>query len=165
MPKSLDRNELFADVPEVVRRRMRAVKCKETKPEKALRSALHRLGYRFRKNVRKLPGTPDIAFACRKKVIFVHGCFWHQHEECRRATIPKTRQEYWLPKLRYVAERDVEVAALYGQMGWAVMTVWECELTGQMNATVARVAKFLGSPSSRATSRISTDEELTLDCR
>jgi DNA mismatch endonuclease (patch repair protein) len=124
---------------------MRAVKGKETKPEKALRAALHRLGYRFRKNVRKLPGTPDIAFGRRKKVIFVHGCFWHQHQGCRRATIPKTRLEYWIPKFRRIAERDVEIELIYDEMGWSVMTVWECELASEMGATVMRSADFLDS--------------------
>jgi DNA mismatch endonuclease, patch repair protein len=144
MPKALDRDSLFADVPETVRRRMKAVRGKETKPEKALRAALHRLGYRFRKNVCKLPGTPDIAFTSRRKVIFVHGCFWHQHAGCRKATVPKTRQEYWIPKLRRVGESDVEIVAVYERMGWSVMTVWECELTGQANAVAARAAEFLG---------------------
>jgi DNA mismatch endonuclease, patch repair protein len=146
MPDRPNKNNLFADVPEDVRRRMRAVKAKETKPEKSLRSALHRLGYRFYKNVRKLPGTPDIVFVRRKKVIFVHGCFWHHHHECSRATIPKTRQEYWIPKLRRTATRDIETVRLYEDMGWLVMTVWECELASQSTETVARAVDFLGSP-------------------
>ncbi|MCA0910077.1 very short patch repair endonuclease [Qipengyuania gaetbuli] len=149
MLKAPDRETLFADVPEGVRRRMRAVKGKETKPERELRSALHRLGYRFRKNVRKLPGTPDIAFASRQKVIFVHGCFWHQHKGCRRATLPKTRQDYWIPKLQRVVERDAELSAEYEELGWSTLTVWECELAARKEEVIARVLSFVGRTNER----------------
>lgn len=88
---------------------------------------LHRLGFRFRKNVKELPGKPDIVLPKYKTVIFVHGCFWHQHESCRRATIPKSNLEYWKPKLEGNIRRDFEHKTALNAAGWKTIVVWECE--------------------------------------
>src|SRR5215813_718365 len=89
----------FPDVPDVRRRTMAAIRGKHTKPELAIRSLLHRLGYRFRLHKPGLPGRPDVVFPSRRKALFIHGCFWHSHG-CHMANVPKTRTEYWEPKLR-----------------------------------------------------------------
>lgn len=133
----------FDDVPDVVRRRMSRVRKTDSKPEVRVRKVAHRLGYRFRTNRRDLPGTPDIVFPSRKKVIFVHGCFWHQHPGCRHATVPRVRIDYWGPKLRRTVERDGEVALSLGRLGWTVLVVWECELD-QDSAIAKLLQEFLG---------------------
>ncbi len=107
---------------------MRANKGKDTKPELALRSLLHRDGYRFRIHGRHLPGTPDVVFTARRKVVCVHGCFWHAHPGCRYATIPKTRADYWVPKLSRNRERDAAHTLRLRDMGWDSAVVWECEM-------------------------------------
>lgn len=118
----------FDDVPDVVRRRMSRIRKTGSKPEVLVRRIAHRLGYRFRINRRDLPGTPDIVFPGRRKVIFVHGCFWHQHAGCKHATRPRTRPEYWLPKLARTVARDTAATELLAREGWDVLTLWECEL-------------------------------------
>lgn len=132
-------------VPEGRRRVMQANKSKGTKPELVLRRLLHALGYRFRLHRRILPGTPDLVFPGRRAAIQVHGCFWHQHEGCPKAHLPRTRQDYWFPKLRRNVERDKDSAARLEAMGWRTLTVWECELAHPA-AAVARAADFLGPP-------------------
>ena len=117
---------------------------RDTSPELAVRSLLHRLGYRFRIHVRSLPGTPDIAIKRRKAAIFVHGCFWHQHPECKLGKLPRSRPEYWLPKLRGNVERDAAVEARLVAMGYKVLIVWECEVNEPGLAD--RLSRFLGSP-------------------
>ena len=107
---------------------MRANRAKHTKPEMAVRKLLYAMGYRFRLHRRDLPGTPDIVFPGRLKAIQVHGCFWHQHEGCRRATLPATRRAFWLPKLARNKERDKIAEVELRRLGWKVVTVWECEL-------------------------------------
>lgn len=106
---------------------MSLIRSTNTKPEVFVRSVLHKLGFRFRKNVKTLPGKPDIVLAKYKTVIFVHGCFWHQHEGCRRSTIPKSNIEYWKPKLRRNTERDIQHKSALEEGGWKVFVVWECE--------------------------------------
>jgi DNA mismatch endonuclease (patch repair protein) len=106
---------------------MSLIRSKETKPEVFVRSVLHRLGFRFRKNVKDLPGKPDIVLPKYKTVIFVHGCFWHQHKGCRRATIPKSNTDYWIPKLTGNVKRDILHKADLKKAGWNVAVVWECE--------------------------------------
>jgi len=113
-----------------------------SKPEVQVRQLAHRLGYRFRINRRDLPGTPDIVFPGRRKVIFVHGCFWHQHEGCRLSNLPRTRTDYWLPKLARTVERDREaIDALQGR-GWDVLVIWECEIKDR-EALAERLGHFL----------------------
>ena len=106
---------------------MRAVKRAHTAPEMIVRQELHALGLRFRLHRRDLPGSPDIVLPRLRTVIFVHGCFWHRHYDCRYATTPKTRQEYWLPKFAANIERDARKEAQLQALGWRVLLVWECE--------------------------------------
>lgn len=121
---------------------MASVKSKNTKPEIALRSALHKLGYRFRLHRRDLPGSPDLVFPSRKKAIFVHGCFWHGHG-CRWGKLPKSRLEYWGPKIAANKKRDRNKARLLRQYGWEAKTVWACQLRIE-NKTLNKIAEFLG---------------------
>lgn len=111
---------------------MAKVKGSGTKPEEKVRKALFREGFRYRKNVARLPGKPDIVLTKYKAVVLVHGCFWHQHENCPESTLPQTRQEYWTPKLRKNAERDRWNAERLKQIGWRVFIVWECELRSRL---------------------------------
>jgi DNA mismatch endonuclease (patch repair protein) len=105
-------------------RQMALVKGKNTKPEIVVRRLVHALGFRFRLHRRDLPGAPDLVFPGRRKVIFVHGCFWHRHDDpsCWRSRLPKTRQEFWAPKLAGNVERDQRTNAALGAAGWA--TLW-----------------------------------------
>lgn len=109
---------------------MSRIRGKDTKPEIAVRKLVHRMGYRFRLHRRDLPGSPDLAFPGRKKVIFVHGCFWHMHPDpgCRRARVPKSRVDYWKPKLERNRGRDLENEEKLRRLGWEVLVVWECEI-------------------------------------
>lgn len=127
--------------------RMSRIRSKDTRPEKVVRSIVHGLGYRYRLHAKDLPGRPDIVFRSRKKVIFVHGCFFHRHSDpkCRLARLPKSRLDFWLPKLTANRERDLRnEAALIGD-GWKVLVVWECELPHRKNLTT-RINRFLGRP-------------------
>ncbi|MBA5639791.1 DNA mismatch endonuclease Vsr [Duganella sp. LX20W] len=107
---------------------MSRIRAKDTRPEMIVRRMLHKAGYRYRLHVRKLPGTPDLVFPARKKVIFVHGCFWHMHAGCEFARIPKTRVEFWTTKLMANKARDDKNLAALRAAGWDVLTIWECEL-------------------------------------
>ena len=118
----------FPDVPEPVRWRMSRIRKTGSKPEVRVRQLAHRLGYRFRINRRDLPGTPDIVFPSRRKVIFVHGCFWHQHGCSLTGKTPQKRTEYWGPKLKRNVERDEEAQRRLEALGYSVLTVWECEI-------------------------------------
>jgi DNA mismatch endonuclease (patch repair protein) len=106
---------------------MRRIRKRNTKPELAVRRAAHALGVRFRLHRRDLPGTPDLVFPRHRKVIQVHGCFWHQHKGCKLARQPKSRLDYWLPKLARNIERDHATRAALEAAGWACLVVWECE--------------------------------------
>ena len=106
---------------------MARVRQKNTKPEMIVRRIAHRLGLRFRLHRRDLPGTPDLVFPKLRKVVFVHGCFWHRHPGCRLSSTPKTRLAYWLPKFEANVERDQRKAAELTAAGWSVETIWECE--------------------------------------
>jgi len=116
---------------------MGRIRNKNTKPELALRSALHRMGYRFRVCVKDLPGKPDIVFHSRRLAIFVHGCFWHRHS-CKFAYNPKTRQDFWQGKFRRNVERDEECTVRLTEQGWKVIVVWECEI-----GNAERLAKLI----------------------
>jgi DNA mismatch endonuclease (patch repair protein) len=107
---------------------MSSVGTKNTGPELVLRRLLHRLGYRYRIHPKNLPGKPDIAFPSRRKVIFVHGCFWHGHN-CSKGRPPKSGGEYWGPKLLANKERDERRLNELAQLGWSSLIVWQCELT------------------------------------
>ncbi|MCH9019676.1 MAG: DNA mismatch endonuclease Vsr [Proteobacteria bacterium] len=110
--------------------RMRRVRQKGTAPEIEVRRLLFRMGYRYRVNVRKLPGSPDIVFPGRRKAIFVHGCFWHSHDDpiCPLATKPKSNRPFWEKKLRDNRDRDVKKLSELGQLGWQSFVIWQCQL-------------------------------------
>jgi DNA mismatch endonuclease (patch repair protein) len=107
---------------------MSSVKQRHTKPELIVRKLLHRLGYRFRLHNKKLPGTPDIVLPKYKTVIFVHGCFWHQHENCRKARRPTSNVEFWNEKLDKNIERDNRKESELKEAGWKILTIWDCEM-------------------------------------
>ena len=106
---------------------MSRIRSKDTKPEKIIRSILHKLGFRFRINRKDLPGKPDIILPKYKTVIFVHGCFWHQHEGCKIASKPKSNSEFWQKKFSLNIERDRKNQEKLQLMGYRVITIWECE--------------------------------------
>jgi len=106
---------------------MQSVGSKNTAPELVLRRLLFGLGFRYRLHCKKLPGSPDIVFAGRKKVIFVHGCFWHSHG-CAKGRPPKSRRDYWEPKLNTNRQRDKAKTRELRALGWSVLTVWQCEM-------------------------------------
>jgi DNA mismatch endonuclease (patch repair protein) len=107
---------------------MSCIKNKNTKPEKIVRNFLFSKGLRYRKNDRRYPGHPDVVLPKYKTVVFVHGCFWHLHENCRYARLPKSNIDYWSKKLTKNKERDAREQAELRNMGWKVIVVWECEL-------------------------------------
>lgn len=130
---------------------MSRVRGKDTAPEMTVRRLVFSLGYRYRLHDRRLPGTPDLVFAGRKKIIFVHGCFWHRHDECALARIPKSNTGFWAQKLEANRERDARNLAALRELGWRVLVVWECEL-GERRALTSRLKAFLGrQPSTRRT--------------
>lgn len=118
----------MTEIPASRRNTMRAVKDRDTGPELTVRRTAHAMGYRYRLRRKDLPGRPDLVFVSRRKVIFVHGCFWHQHDCSRGARIPKSRQDYWVPKLRRNVERDSRNIEKLRELGWDALTIWECEI-------------------------------------
>jgi DNA mismatch endonuclease, patch repair protein len=116
--------------PEQRSERMGRVKGKGSAAERNVRSLVHRMGYRFRLHGAKLLGKPDLVFPGRHKVIFVHGCFWHRHPDpnCRLARLPKSRQDFWVPKLEGNRERDQRTLAELERLGWKSLVLWECQL-------------------------------------
>lgn len=116
----------------------------DTNPELFVRRTLHKRGYRFRTHVRDLPGRPDLVFARRRAVIFVHGCFWHRHG-CKKTYTPKSRQEFWHKKFNANVERDKRDQKLLTETGWRFLVVWECEVESG-ETTVDRMVAFLGPP-------------------
>jgi DNA mismatch endonuclease Vsr len=128
---------------------MSRIRSKDTGPEMVVRRLLHRLGYRFRIHARDLPGKPDIVFRRRRKVIQIHGCFWHRHAGCQDCSIPGSRQEYWLPKFEASIARDEKNMAALAALGWNVLIIWACE-TSDLADVESRLVKFLGPPASDA---------------
>src|SRR5260221_10514845 len=120
---------------------MRRIRNKNTGPEIFVRKLVYSMGYRYRVHVKDLPGCPDIVFAPRKKVIFVHGCFWHQHH-CREGRIPGTAIEYWKPKLQRTRERDRSHVRWLNKTGWKVLVLWECQIEKDMELAEC-IRKFL----------------------
>lgn len=108
---------------------MSKVRGKDTKPEMAVRSYLHRRGLRYRLHDRSLPGKPDLVFKSRRVVVFVHGCFWHGHPGCSKARIPKTREEFWRSKIETNAARDRRSIRRLRTLGWRVLVVWQCRIS------------------------------------
>lgn len=121
---------------------MSRIKSRNTLPEKAVRSMIHSLGYRFRLHCPKLPGKPDITLPRLKTVVFVHGCYWHRHPECKLAYTPKTHQEFWDKKFSNNVKRDKYIEKEIKNIGWMVLTVWECELADKEKLK-SRLAKEL----------------------
>lgn len=128
--------------PEERSSHMRLIRGRNTGPEVRVRQALHRMGYRFRLHRRGLPGSPDIVLLRKRLAIFVHGCFWHQHPGCRLARLPKSRLDYWLPKLDRNAARDAEAVNALQEMGWRTIVIWECQ-TVDRDALVERLRRGL----------------------
>jgi DNA mismatch endonuclease (patch repair protein) len=114
---------------------MAAVHSKNTNPELAVRRMVHALGYRYRLHCKTLPGKPDLVFPSRRKIILVHGCFWHRHRKCQYATSPKTRVRFWEEKFRANTTRDRRTARELKKMGWVVKVVWQCELKNPQRLT------------------------------
>lgn len=124
--------------------RMRRVKQRDTAPELIVRKILFAAGYRYRVHRRDLPGSPDVVFPGRRKIIFVNGCFWHGHENCSRASLPRTRFQYWKERILKNQERDVRSITALEKLGWIVATVWECE-TRDLPFLEERLVRFLES--------------------
>lgn len=117
---------------------------KHSKPEKAIRSIVHRMGYRFRLHRRDLPGTPDIVLPRLRKVIFMHSCFFHGHRRCKRASLPATRQEFWQRKIDGNAKRDRATCRKLRRLGWGCLVVWQCEVKkSNEDHLKAKIRKFL----------------------
>lgn len=122
---------------------MSKINSTETEPEQLTRSMLHRAGFRFRKNVSDLPGTPDVVLPKYRAVVFVHGCYWHRHE-CRKGrSVPTKNREFWLEKFERNVERDAENERKLRKEGWEVLTVWGCELKNDAEAVLTRLAEEL----------------------
>ncbi|MFZ0479479.1 MAG: DNA mismatch endonuclease Vsr [Terriglobales bacterium] len=111
---------------------MRRIRSEDTKPEIRVRSLVHRMGYRFRLHRRDLPGRPDIVLPSLSKIIFVHGCFWHQHRGCIDGRLPKSNSSYWLPKLERNKKRDKSNRTRLTRLGWESLVVWDCETTDEV---------------------------------
>jgi len=124
---------------------MSRVRGRDTKPEMLVRRLAHGMGYRYRLHRRDLPGSPDLVFPSRQKVIFVHGCFWHRHldPDCKLARLPKSKLDFWGPKLETNRERDERDLALLAELGWDVLIIWECQ-TKNREELKARIGEFLG---------------------
>ena len=124
---------------------MRRIRSKGTAAEMVVRRAVHSLGFRYRLHDKRLPGKPDLVFSGRRKVIFVHGCFWHQHQDgaCRIVREPKSNQGYWVPKLDRNRERDVHHLAALKDADWTSLIVWECETKGAAAYLLDRLKLFL----------------------
>jgi len=128
--------------------RMSLVRSKNTKPELVVRRLVYALGYRYRLHVRSLPGAPDLVFGSRRKAIFVHGCFWHQHACPSGDRMPKSRVDFWRTKLEGNAMRDRRTVAKLRRLGWRVLTIWECQVNDQSRLE-RRLASFLALPGRR----------------
>lgn len=123
---------------------MSKIKAKDTEPEMAVRRILHRLGYRYRLHRPDLPGRPDLTFSSRHKVIFVNGCFWHNHQGCVLARIPSSNRDYWQTKFEKNRSRDRRNLTLLKREGWTPLTIWECELSDP-EALTKKLIAFLES--------------------
>lgn len=121
---------------------MRRIRSKDMRPELAVRSLVHKLGSRFRLHRKNLPGKPDLVFVAQRKVIFVHGCFWHSHQGCKSAHVPKSNLDYWGPKLERNRSRDKKNIAALKAEGWRTLVIWECE-TRSERALKERIKLFM----------------------
>jgi DNA mismatch endonuclease (patch repair protein) len=128
--------------PERRSENMRRIKSKDMKPEIVVRRLIHALGYRYRLHRKDLPGKPDIVFGPRRKAVFVHGCFWHQHSGCGEGRLPRSNTGYWKPKLARNVQRDAQNVAVLREQGWDSLIVWECE-TKDLARLRRRLVQFL----------------------
>ncbi|WP_283805806.1 very short patch repair endonuclease [Bradyrhizobium sp. YR681] len=124
---------------------MGRIRGSNTKPEIAVRSMAHKLGFRFRLNRRSLPGSPDLVFPRLQKIVFVHGCFWHRHPGCSRTTNPKTRESFWRAKFERNVERDKQILEQLHSTGWDCLVIWECE-TFDRSSLRKKLKQFLSRP-------------------
>lgn len=131
--------------PERRSENMRAIRGRDTHPERVVRSLLHALGYRYRTHMARLPGRPDIVFTRRRKAVFVHGCFWHRHPGCSKAYTPKTRLDFWQRKFDGNVARDAAALDALKNDGWDVLVVWECEAANP-DRLAHTLTSFLGPP-------------------
>lgn len=134
------------EAPEVRRRTMQAVKSKDTAPELTVRRLVHGMGYRFRLHRKDLPGKPDLVFPRLRKVLFVHGCFWHGHECARGARVPVQNRDYWIQKIARNKERDKRAQGALKAIGWTCLALWECEIK-DADAVMKIIKRFLGRAS------------------
>lgn len=119
--------------------RMSRIRNKNSDPEMKLRRLIHSMGFRYRLHVKGLPGTPDLVFPSRRAIIFMHGCFWHRHEGCKLARLPKSKLDYWQPKLEANKTRDLMQQQQLRDLGWRLLVVWECEMVyTERVATIVR---------------------------
>lgn len=125
---------------------MRAIRSKGTKPEMVVRSLVYQMGYRYRLHYDKLPGKPDLVFPGRRKVILIHGCFWHQHDNplCKISRTPKSNIDYWQPKLARNKERDQFELVSLKELGWSTLVIWECEIRNRHTNLEHHIRQFLG---------------------
>lgn len=122
---------------------MSKIRGKNTKPERLVRSVLHTNGFRFRVNKQDLPGNPDIVLKKYKSVIFVHGCFWHFHKDCREGKLPKSNSSFWKEKLEKNVIRDEKNIQLLKNMGWRVFVIWECDIEKRFDASISHLCTEL----------------------
>lgn len=132
----------YANVAPATRSRMQAVRGRDTDPEMRVRRALHAMGYRFRLHRKDLPGTPDVVLPRHGRIILVHGCFWHGHEQCKRATVPANNAATWRAKIEGNRKRDQRSVAALRELGWDVLIVWECEVRDSVRLE-SRLRDFL----------------------
>ena len=130
--------------PEERSKHMSLIRSKNTHLELRVRRLIYSMGFRYRLHRRDLPGKPDLVFSPRKKIIFINGCFFHHHKGCSLARLPKSRKNYWIPKLKANAERDTRNVAALRKIGWRVMCVWECQLKTPQTL-ILRVKSFLNA--------------------
>lgn len=123
---------------------MSRIKAKDTSIEIRVRKWLYHHGYRYRKNVSTLPGKPDIVLKSYNTVIFIHGCFWHRHPNCKDATIPKTRTEFWQSKFAKNIANDKKNTQKLEEMGFRVLIIWECEINKHFDETVSKISRIIG---------------------
>ena len=124
---------------------MARILSQDTGPERAVRKMVYGMGYRYRLNVRSLPGRPDIVLRKYNAVIFVHGCFWHNHRGCIDGKLPKTRKGYWIPKLRNTRNRDLRNLRRLRRSGWKVLRLWDCDIQRRPQIVAGRILRFLDS--------------------
>lgn len=141
---------------------MSKVRSRDTKPEWILRCGLHRLGFRYRLNNSRLPGSPDLVLSKYHAAVFVHGCYWHRHPECKDASTPKSNSDFWKRKFDENVERDRRILREIENLGWRVLVVWECELTKKAVETIRRVAYWLSGGNRCYDDCIKQDELLSV---